>query len=53
MGFVLLDERGWEMQGDVRFPQDPGMKFKAQRLSVGCENEAIKIRTQAVQGRQG
>lgn len=57
MGFVLVDERGWEMAGRCEISSRSWNEVQGsdflRRLSVGCENEAIKIRAQVVQGRQG
>lgn len=57
MGFVLVEERGWEMAGRCEISSRSWNEVQGsdflRRLSVGCENEVIKIRTQGVQGRQG
>lgn len=57
MGFVLVDESGWEMAGRCEISSRSWNEVQGsdflRRLSVGCENEAIKIRAQVVQGRQG
>lgn len=48
VGFVLVDERGWEIAGKQfeissrSWDEVQGSNF-LKRLSVGCENETIKI----------
>lgn len=53
MEFVLVDERGWEMAGRCEISSRSWNEIQGsdflKRLSLGCENEAIKATTKIVQ----